>query len=224
MRTGTQRRGGPKQVAEDRKSPRPMKALVLAFHEDEEGNDLLNENGEKIPAIVQTFRVAPFEKLCVFIDRSLKEHRWTLEEGEIDWTSGAIAVGMQYFDEDGQLIQIVHLSHDRQYSHDFRKSEYAKREIQYFGTTARTSNAYLPRFNIVATGTKRAAILNHWQSMADSPDATWIDGRAPTQEEVTKATEEREKAKEAKTRGNQTDTPQPAGITDGEDFNDFKDV
>ena len=222
MRTGPKRGGGPKDVAADRKSPRAMKQLVLAYHEDEDGNQLLDENDEPIPAVAQTFRVAPFPKTCVFLDRDLKEHRFEIEEGELDWSSGAVTVGMQYFDEDGELMQIVHLSHDRQFSHNWKKCEYKDSKIRYFGTTARSPNAYIPRFNILATGKKRAAILGHWQAMADSPDATWLDGRAPTVEEIEAANKAREEAEAAKQRGNQTDTPQPAGVTDdGEDFNEF---
>lgn len=225
MRTGTPRRGGPKEVAQDRKSPRAMKVLVLDYHQDDNGKLLKDEAGKKIPAIAQTFRVNPLpEKTCVYVDRDLVEHRWELEEGELDWSSGAVTVGMQYFDEDGELIQIVHLSHDRQYSHNYKKSEYGKGEIRFYGTTARSANAYIPRFNLMATGKKRAAILDQWQAMADSPDATWIDGRAPTAEEITEATKAREEARDAKKRGAQTDTPQPAGVTEGEDFNDFNDA
>jgi len=202
-----------------------MKQLVLAYHEDEEGEPLLDADDKPIPAVAQTFRVAPFDKVCVFLDRDLKEHRWDLETGELDWSSGAITVGMQYFDEDGELMQIVHLSHDRQYSQNFKKCEYREGKIRYFGATARSGNAYIPRFNILATGKKRAAVLSHWQAMADSPDATWLDGRAPTLDEVTAATEAREAAMEAKQRGNQTDTPQPAGVVDeGANFGNLDDA
>jgi hypothetical protein len=220
----TQRQTGAKAVAAERKYPRAMKALTLAYHQDEKGKDL-KIDGEKVPATVLTLRVAPFDKTMVIIDRQLDEHRVPIKEGELDWSTGSVTVGMQFFDPEGNCVAITHLSHDKQLSHDWTNCNYREGRIKYFASAARTPNAYAPRYNPLAQ--KPAAIIALWQAMADSPDATWLDGRAPTQEEVTAQTAEREEAQKNRQRGRTTETPdatrqlEPAHIDDeGETFDD----
>jgi hypothetical protein len=239
MRTAEPRTRAAKTVAQARKTPRAMRAIVLAYHEEEvpalkdngepyaDGRTViqrkLDGEGNPIPAVVRTFRVAPFPKIQVFIDRNLVKHETELAEGELDWSSGAITVGEQEFDEEGNLEQILHLSHDKQLGHNYRAPGFSYRDGKIMFTTraARTPNAYVPRFNIMAEGAKRAPILTRWQMQADSPDAFWLDGVAPTKEQVEQQTKEWEDKRNARRRGEAvTNTPQPAAVTDdeGEDF------
>lgn len=233
MRTAQPRTRAAKAVAQERKYPRAMKGVVLAYHQDEKqvflkADEEIAERiggkvGDKIPAVIRTFRVAPFDKVEVFIDRSMIEHQRPLKEGELDWSSGAVTVGEQEYDEEGNCIQILHLSHDKQRQHLFRDKNhsYADGKIVFGTRAARSPNAYVPRFNIMIEGPKRAPILNRWQMQADSPDAFWLDGKAPTQEQVNQQTKEREEARDARRRGSAvTNTPQPVAVSDeeGEDF------
>jgi hypothetical protein len=205
-----------KNVAAERTLPRPVKVLTIAWHEDDKGK-------RTVPAINRTFRVSPFEKTCVFVDSAGKEQRFKLGAGELDFTSGMVCVKEEEYDVDGNLLAIHNLSHEIQRRPNMRDSNFKDGLIAWTRGLANSKNAVLSRFNPLAK--KRAGILVQWQAMADSPDAIWLDGRCPTEDEVKKAQAEYEAKKAANTRAKATDapTPEPAGVNDGdgEDFDEF---
>lgn len=221
MRMGEERTRKAKDVARERWDgpPRPVKVLTVAFYEDEDGNPTT-------PMINRTFRVAPVAKTCAFVDNQCVEQRFDLEPGELDWTSGMICVKEEELDEEGELIQVHVLSHEIQRMPYRKGTDFAGGKIVWTQSFANSPNAIRARFNPTKRGKKRAAILDHWQKQADSPDAVWLDGKCPSQEEYEEAQALYEEKKAARTRGRNTNAPQqnektPAGITEGEDFENF---
>lgn len=226
MKMGTKRtRVGAKKVAQERKHPRPIKVLPIAFHEDEKGKVLKDEEGKPIVAIARTFRVAPFDMIALFVDSQCNEHRLELKEGELDFTSGTVCVKEEEYDADGNLLAFHNLSHEMQRRPNMRASNFADGHIAFSRSLQNSPNAALSRFNPHTA--KRAGILDVWQMQADSPDATWLDGRCPTKKEVAEAQKEYEERKADRRRGRTTTSPtqtQPAGVIEdeeGENFDDF---
>lgn len=208
-----------KDVAADRKYPRPVKVLTIAWHEDAKGK-------RTVPAINRTFRVTPYDKTCVFVDSQGDEHRFPMKAGELDFTSGMVCVKEEEYDENGDLLAIHNLSHEVQRRPNMRASNFKDGKVAWTRGLANSANACLSRFNPLAK--KRAGILVQWQAQADSEDATWLDGRAPTLEEVTAAQKEWEEKKVKGKLAKQTDAAnpeegEPVGVADGEgeDFDDF---
>ena len=95
--------------------------------------------------------------------RTVKVHNffpvtYTAKIGDLDWSRGFTVVQFHY-NEEGICIEERALSHKRKpYTLTFNPSKH-------------TDNAVIAR----------------WQSLAWSPEARWIDGRAPTMEDVEKA-------------------------------------
>ena len=227
MKMGKKRAAGAKAVAAERKYPRPVKILPIAFHEDEKGKILKDVEGNPIVAIARTFRVAPFDKTALFVDSQCNEHRLILKEGELDFTSGTVCVKEEEYDEDGNLLAFHNLSHEVQRRPNMRASNFRDGKIAFSRSMQNSPNAVLSRFNPHTA--KRAGILDVWQCQADSPDAYWLDGACPTKEEVAAAQKVYEEKKAERANGRRTTSPtqgqtQPAGVVEdeeGEDFDDF---
>jgi hypothetical protein len=226
MRTANKRAA--KRVAAERADlPRSKKVLVVAYHEDEKGKPLKNDAGEPIVALRRVYQVAPYSKTCLFYDSQCTEHRFELEEGELDFTSGLVTVKEEEYDEEGNFLASHNLSHEVQYMPNFKQSNMKGGEIAFTRKLQSSPNACKSRFNPHVA--KRAGIILAWQAQADSPDATWIDGRKPTEEEVAQAQAAYEERKAERQRGRATTSPtqkQPAGGPDpvhdeeGETFDD----
>ena len=189
MKLGTKREiRSAKAVAEARKLPRPIKILVLAYHEDEKGKPTT-------PMLERHFWVVGgvAEKICVHVDGQAKEHRFPMARGELDWSSKVCTVQDLEYDEEGKLLTITNVSHEQQYRMNTGSTNWNDWKFAYntYGTdrSGRSNKlARIPRFKVYPdpkTGRRNlAGIIVHWQAQADSPDATWIDGKEPSSKQM----------------------------------------
>lgn len=227
MRTGTRRTAAARPTRDENALPRPIRDLVIAYHEDEKGKPLTDENGEKVPAIVRSYRVCPVDMTVHVRDAAGKVHPLECKAGDLDWRDGQITVKEVERTPDGRVVSVIELSHIQQFKMDTRATNFQTREYSYLrGVTYR----YIPRFNPHAR--TPAPILSEWQAQADSPDATWRDGRCPSKEEYEKAQAEylkrlAERKKNAATGQATVPATGPGAVTDGpedgEDFDEFND-
>jgi hypothetical protein len=217
VRQAEKRTGGAKAVAAERKYPLPIRCLIMSYHEDEEGNQ-----GE--PAVIRAFRVTPYTKTIIFVDNQCVEHRYQAEPGELDWTSGMVCVKEEEYDEQGNLLLIHPLSHEMQRRPNSSRSDFRAGKIVWTRGLSSSPNAVKARVSPVAK--KPAGIIAQWQAQADSPDAYWLDGAPPTEEQVAAAQKEYEEKRAANQRGAQTNAPQtqpePQAVAEGgDDFDEF---
>ena len=196
------------------KLPKPVKNLVVAYHENEKGETLKDADGNPLPAIIRSFRVCPMDMTVDFMDAQANVHKITCKKGELDWRNGVVTVKETELDEEGNVLVIHNLSHECQYTLNVARSNFATGALCY---NRRKTQRYIPRFNVHAT--KKATILSFWQAQADSPDATWLDGKPPTKAEYEQAQKEylARKAEAAKNRALGQQQNQPATVTDGDD-------
>ena len=174
-----------RDVAGERKEPRPIRQLVLAYHEDEDGNPTDQ------PMIVRSFRVVIGSKTMTVYNRACEHTRIPAEHGQLDFSrpvhESEITVRDAEFDPDGNCLLIINVSHEIQYR--------SGRGSTFIGENARTTyttkqadspNSIMPRINMLKSGKGNgilAGAVVQWQQQADSEDAIWIDGKAPTVEE-----------------------------------------
>jgi len=201
-----------RDIAGERKEPRPIRQLVIAFHEDEDGNPTDQ------PMIVRSFRVVIGDKTMTVYNRSCEHTRIPAENGQLDFSRPAheseVTVRDAEYDEDGNCLLVSNVSHEIQYR--------SARGSTFIGENARTGyttkaadspNSIMPRINMLKSGKGNgilSGIVQMWQAQADSPDATWIDGTEPTVEQETERQDklDKQRAEWAKQRsyGRQTAT------------------
>ena len=216
MKLGTRREiSAAKNVAQDRELPRPIKELVLTYHEDEKGK-------KTVPMLTRRFWVVGGieEKICVHTDAQGVTHRFPVSRGELDFSDPALTVQDVEFDADGEVLVITPISHQPQYKLNTKKSNWDTKAFAFNRGPRTPPLSNLCRFNV--NGKKRAGILTHWQAQADSPDATWIDGKEPSAEQMTRLQKEwdarGEKKSDAEAVGASTHGPMDPTEMDGEDF------
>jgi len=196
----TRQKEGAKETAKDRAdSPRALKKIIVSTHED--GS----------PHIIRTYRVHVADETVKVFDRELNEHTIEAKKGELDWSRGS-TVGEQIFMPGAEKpVAIISLSHDKQYSvqaaqftvfdkklnrRRASRTDFKAERVEFSGWTVKSPNAWVPRFNIF--NDEPAEILNLWQMEADSPDAKWVDGKAPTLEDLAANQKEYEEKKAAR--------------------------
>ena len=192
MKLGTRREiAAAKTVAQARELPRPIKELVIAYHEDEKGK-------KTVPMIVRRFWVVGGldEKLCVHVDAQGQTHRFPIARGELDFTSPALTVQDVEYDSDGEILAITPISHETQYKLNTSKTNWDTKAYAFMRGPRTPPLTHICRFNVA--GKKRANILSQWQAQADSPEATWIDGKEPSLEQMTRLQAEWDKRGEKK--------------------------
>jgi len=165
-----------KEVAQERKYPRPVKCLDIAWHDEE----------KKQVALRYSFRVVIGEKMVDFYDSRLNRTRYKAGDEDLDFTAGLVTVKLEHLDEEGNTLGVHFLSHVKQHMADLRNSDFRGGKISYLQRQANSPNALLPAYN-PNNGT---AILDEWQAMADSPDAYWLDGKKPSIKEEQKRQDE----------------------------------
>jgi len=169
-----------KSVAEDRKIPRPIRVLVLAYHEDEKGKRTL-------PMIERHFWVVAGmpQKQVQWTDSQGKVHTIPTDEGVLDFSNKCVTVQDLEYDAEGTLLTITEVSHEPQYKLNTKamgSDDWSARRYKFLRGQKFPAMFHLPRFNMTAK--KLAGAIHQWQAQADSPEATWIDGKAPSKTQM----------------------------------------
>ena len=209
-------------VAEERKLPRPLKELVISRYEDAKGKPTT-------PALVRRFWVVGgiSERICVHVDGQGKEHRFPIARGELDFTSRVPTVQDIEYDADGKVLTITDVSHEAQYKLNTKGSNWDEKKFAYIRGPKIQPMSMLCRFNVhpqTVRGQlvrKLPEIVQHWQAQADSPDATWVDGKEPSVKQMTELLAEwdsRGKKEAAKEAVNAPTGPTDPSEMDGEDW------
>ena len=242
----TRRIEGAKEVAKDRKSPRPLKALVLSYYDDDKGKP-----DKARPHIVRTYRVHVADETVKVFDRYMNPHTIEAKKGDLDWSRGS-TVGEQIWSDDPERdtpLAIISLSHDEQFGvinprwtvdvwklnlttkkyektgeKRVSRTNYANESVEFSNWTVNSPNAFIPRFNIFKPEELQTPVLELWRMEANSPDAKWVDGKAPTLEDLAEKQEEYEKKtaarKARKLTGAATTGDDSAGPTGADDMGD----
>ena len=218
-------------VAGERKEPRPIRELVLAYHEDAKGKPILDK-----PMIVRSFRVVIDKKDMTVFNRDCEHLTIPAQDGWLDFSQpthdSEVTVRDAEYDEDGKCVIVTNVSHDVQLKGFSQNRQYSgpNCRIKFSRNPSDTPNAFVPRVDLLRSGPTvgfNSGVIRMWQAQADSPDATWLDGKKPTVEsEVERVKKlEAQKLEWAKQRAYGAQTA-IAGITGpgeqlgGEDFGD----
>lgn len=203
---------GAAAVAATRKFPRPVKRVVTQ-------TQLVD--GKEMPFLAFDIKVhIEGQKVAVLIDREGKEHTYPVTPGQIDLTSSNSVTMIQYDTDGEQIPGFLPVLHDIQHRYA-GKSDAGDAKYSWQRATGKTSG-HLRRKPFTKSGAFSPHESIVWfQSLADSPDAIWIDGKEPTVKDLQAQEDEYAEKKSKKagsTRRSVRDSepePEPVGATDG---------